>query len=339
MRDIPREVMWEIIHDMSMDECTVMAKQAGVKCVFEGEYEGFPACDECVDKLCDWLYDDGPLVCHCDNLKEAVAIASKGKLRYWLHDDDPIIASTMASKDKLCQNKFEKAADLFEEAIKEHGYGSLQCKNQLLRMMEAANVLEDKEDSRVPIRSYGCANMAKGLTFDILNRQIYYGKEPLDLSELAKLALTFLEEDYIYSCEERTKNIESIVQPFLHRIGKMEIAPDLMWDVEEKEFVDDVFTPLTYAEAATSLFAYDTENAYSSPEIISDSAKSIEEAYAKYLFGSIPKQLSKTPIRETDSKLDIVVKLFNEAIKDEQYGEEEVSAAIKQMLILAQTTK
>lgn len=310
MRDLPRELVWETIHEMSMDECTVMAKQAGVKCVFEGEYEGFPVCDECIDKLCCWLYDD-----------------------------DPIVASTIASKDKLCQNKFEKAADLFEEAIKEQGYGSLQCKNQLLRMMEAANILDDKEDPRVSIRSYGCANLAKGLTFDILNRQICYGKESLDLYELAKLALTLLDEDYIYSREQRTENIESIVQPFLHRIGKMEIAPDLMWDVEEKEFVDDVFTPLTYAEAATSLFAYDTENAYSSPEIISDSAKSIEEAYTKYLFGSIPKQLSKTPIRETDSKLDIVVKLFNEAIKDEQYGEEEVSAAIKQMLILAQTTK
>lgn len=108
MRDLPREVVWETIHEMGMDECTVMAKRAGVKCVFEGEYEGFPVCDECIDKLCDWLYDDGPLVCHCDNLKEAVAIASK---------------------DKLCQNKFEKAADLFEEAIKEQGYGSLQCKN------------------------------------------------------------------------------------------------------------------------------------------------------------------------------------------------------------------
>lgn len=296
MRDIPREVMWEIIHDMSMDECTVMAKQAGVKCVFEGEYEGFPACDECVDKLCDWLYDDGPLVCHCDNLKEAVAIASKGKLRYWLHDDDPIIASTMASKDKLCQNKFEKAADLFEEAIKEHGYGSLQCKNQLLRMMEAANVLEDKEDSRVPIRSYGCANMAKGLTFDILNRQIYYGKEPLDLSELAKLALTFLDEEYIYSREQRTENIESVIRPFLYRIGNMmEITPNLMWDVAEKEFVDDVFTSLTYVEAADSL------------------------------------------IGEEGNKLDAIVKLFGETVKDKQYGEEEISEAIEKMLILAKT--
>ena len=236
------------------------------------------------------------------------------------------------------ENKFKKAADLFEEAIEEHGYGSHQCKNQLLRMMEAANVLEDKEDSRVPIRSYGCANMAKGLMFDILNRQICYGKEPLDLSELAKLALTLLDEEYIYSREQRTENIESIIHPFLYRIGNMmEITPDLMWDVAEKEFVDDVFTPLTYAEAATSLFAYDTENAYSSPEIISDSAKSIEEAYAKYLFGSIPKQLSKTPIRETDSKLDIVVKLFEETVKDKQYGEEEISEAIKKMLILAKT--
>lgn len=296
MRDLPRELVWETIHEMSMDECTVMAKQAGVKCVFEGEYEGFPACDECVDKLCDWLYDDGPLVCHCDNLKEAVAIASKGKLRYWLHDDDPIIASTMASKDKLCQNKFEKAADLFEEAIKEHGYGSLQCKNQLLRMMEAANVLEDKEDSRVPIRSYGCANMAKGLTFDILNRQIYYGKEPLDLSELAKLALTFLDEEYIYSREQRTENIESVIRPFLYRIGNMmEITPNLMWDVAEKEFVDDVFTPLTYVEAADSL------------------------------------------IGEEGNKLDAIVKLFGETVKDKQYGEEEISEAIEKMLILAKT--
>ena len=296
MRDLPRELVWETIHEMSMDECTVMAKQAGVKCVFEGEYEGFPACDECVDKLCDWLYDDGPLVCHCDNLKEAVAIASKGKLRYWLHDDDPIIASTMASKDKLCQNKFEKAADLFEEAIKEHGYGSLQCKNQLLRMMEAANVLEDKEDSRVPIRSYGCANMAKGLTFDILNRQIYYGKEPLDLSELAKLALTLLDEEYIYSREQRTENIESVIRPFLYRIGNMmEITPNLMWDVAEKEFVDDVFTPLTHVEAADSL------------------------------------------IGEEGNKLDAIVKLFGETVKDKQYGEEEISEAIEKMLILAKT--
>ena len=324
MRDLPREVVWETIHEMSMDECTVMAKQAGVKCVFEGEYEGFPVCDECIDKLCCWLYEDEPdtLICHFD---------------------DPIVASTIASKGRLClgehENKFKKAADLFEEAIKEQGYGSHQCEIQLFRMMEAANILDDKGDPRVSIRSYGCANMAKGLTFDVLNRQIYYGKEPLDLSELAKLTLTLLDEEYLYSREQRTENIESIIQPFLHRIGKMEITPDLMWDVEEKEFVDDVFTPLTYAEAAASLFAYDTENAYSSPEVVSDSAKSIEEAYTKYLFGSIPKQLSKTPIRETDSKLDIVVKLFNEAIKDEQYGEEEVSAAIKQMLILAQTTK
>ena len=281
MRDIPREVMWETIHDMSMDECTVMAKQAGVKCVFEGGYEGFPVCGECIDKLCDWLYEDEPdtLICHFD---------------------DPIVASTIASKGRLClgehENKFKKAADLFEEAIEEQGYGSHQCEIQLFRMMEAANILDDRKNSRVPIRSYGCANMAKGLVFDVLNRQICYGKEPLDLSELAKLALTLLDEEYIYSREQRTENIESVIRPFLYRIGNMmEITPNLMWDVAEKEFVDDVFTPLTYVEAADSL------------------------------------------IGEEGNKLDAIVKLFGETVKDKQYGEEEISEAIEKMLILAKT--
>lgn len=281
MRDLPREVVWETIHEMGMDECTVMAKRAGVKCVFEGEYEGFPVCDECIDRLCDWLYEDEPdtLICHFD---------------------DPIAASTIASKGKLCvdehENKFKKAADLFEEAIEEQGYGSHQCEIQLFRMMEAANILDDRKNSRVPIRSYGCANMAKGLVFDVLNRQICYGKEPLDLSELAKLALTLLDEEYIYSREQRTENIESIIHPFLYRIGNMmEITPNLMWDVAEKEFVDDVFTPLTYVEAADSL------------------------------------------IGEEGNKLDVIVKLFEETVKDKQYGEEEISEAIKKMLILAKT--
>ena len=277
MRDLPREVVWETIHEMGMDECTVMAKRAGVKCVFEGEYEGFPVCDECIDRLCDWLYEDEPdtLICHFD---------------------DPIAASTIASKGKLCvdehENKFKKAADLFEE----QGYGSHQCEIQLFRMMEAANILDDRKNSRVPIRSYGCANMAKGLVFDVLNRQICYGKEPLDLSELAKLALTLLDEEYIYSREQRTENIESVIRPFLYRIGNMmEITPNLMWDVAEKEFVDDVFTPLTYVEAADSL------------------------------------------IGEEGNKLDAIVKLFGETVKDKQYGEEEISEAIEKMLILAKT--
>lgn len=281
MRDLPREVVWETIHEMGMDECTVMAKRAGVKCVFEGEYEGFPVCDECIDRLCDWLYEDEPdtLICHFD---------------------DPIAASTIASKGKLCvdehENKFKKAADLFEEAIEEQGYGSHQCEIQLFRMMEAANILDDRKNSRVPIRSYGCANMAKGLVFDVLNRQICYGKEPLDLSELAKLALTLLDEEYIYSREQRTENIESVIRPFLYRIGNMmEITPNLMWDVAEKEFVDDVFTPLTYVEAADSL------------------------------------------IGEEGNKLDAIVKLFGETVKDKQYGEEEISEAIEKMLILAKT--
>ena len=110
------------------------------------------------------------------------------------------------------------------------------------------------------------------------------------------MALTLLDEEYIYSREQRTENIESVIRPFLYRLGNMmEITPNLMWDVAEKEFVDDVFTPLTYVEAADSL------------------------------------------IGEEGNKLDAIVKLFGETVKDKQYGEEEISEAIEKMLILAKT--